>query len=64
MGCPVCGCWGPGDPSVGIMEDDGLCPSCVSDGWEESPCGCLTTPNGELQPCTTHESDEDAEGVA
>lgn len=54
-GCPVCHGEGPGDPSVGIMEDDGLCPRCEEEGWEQAPCGCLSGPMGEHTECKNHE---------
>lgn len=55
MACWTCGAIG-GDPSVGHAEDDGICPACSDQGYEEQCVhGCYTDPQGELHECKRHE---------
>lgn len=55
MACWTCGATG-GDPSVGIAEDEGICPACSDQGYEEQCVhGCYTDPQGELHECRRHE---------
>ena len=50
--CPGCGLYGGVCDATGHV-DDGLCPDCVLEGYEESPCGCIYTPLGKKLPCST-----------
>lgn len=41
-GCPICGDY----------RDDGLCPRCVQEGYDEAMCGCLLLHRRVIRPCS------------
>ena len=71
MSCVICGTFGPGDPDVGIMEDDGVCPRCERQGFEQLICGCTSDPRNYMTvdpACKKHTAcvglHEDCTGLA